>query len=649
MPPATDSTSSMSELAALRTALRGQYEILRELGRGGMGIVLLARDERLDRSVALKVLPPSLAEQTDTRERFLREARMSAQLSHPNIVPVHRADEIGGFAFFAMGYVDGETLGDRIRDRGALPAADVVRMLREVAWALAYAHARGIVHRDVKPENILIERGSGRAVVTDFGIARADFHPSLTQDGHVLGTVHYMSPEQCSGEPLDGRSDLYALGCVGFLALSGRLPFEGSSPQAVLLAHATKQPPALRDVAPALPASLAGVIDRCLLKRPDDRFATGEELADALGKAGSAVDSHEREGPGNTVLSNTDAMAVWRRAAELQAEAAARLESRMREANETRKLIALNDGGAGSRTAGARSAASASGAGGTADAADAADAATRDPAPLPTDAYRLRDVEAAAAEVGISQRYVALALAELQSTPNALQRAQPVPAWKDRLATRLLGTSQRTLSVSRVFRFPPRVVLQAVGRAFQAPPYMLALRDTLGGHPLDGGVLVFDLPPMGATDYRWSWTRYGVYVPEVRVTLATIAGDPRACEVTMHLDLRRGLTANLAGYGIVSGTAFSGGAAAGALIGLKAMALTGIAVMGPALGGAVALGLATVACMGPLYRWEMRKTTEELEAVLAAVEASIRAFDIFGEAPAPRVSPPLSNAYLSGY
>ena len=242
----TNNSALPSELASLRTALSGQYAIERELGRGGMGIVVLARDERLDRKVALKVLPPSLAAVPETRERFLREARMAAQLSHPNIVPVYRADEIGGFAFFAMGYVDGETLGDRIRARGSLPSATVVRMLREVAWALTYAHARGIVHRDVKPDNILIERSSGRAIVTDFGIARADFIPSLTADGNVLGTVHYMSPEQASGEPVDGRSDLYALGCVGFLALSGRLPFEGTTPQAILIAHATKSAPTLQ-------------------------------------------------------------------------------------------------------------------------------------------------------------------------------------------------------------------------------------------------------------------------------------------------------------------------------------------------------------------------------------------------------------------
>lgn len=402
----------------------------------------------------------------------------------------------------------------------------------------------------------------------------------------------------------------------------------------MLIAHATRQPPLLRDVAPTVPAALASVIDRCLLKRPDDRFATGEELADALGKAMGAVESHEREGQGNTILSSDDAMAIWRRAAELQAQAAARLESRMREATETRKLVAVN-GAANGGSAGASSSA-------------AADARAAEPASVPTDAYRLRDVAAAAMEVGISQRYVALALAELQSSPTAMQRGQPVPQWKDRLATRLLGTAQRTLPVSRVFRFPPRVVLQAVGRSFQAAPYLLSLRDTLGGHPLDGGVLVFDLPQMGSADYRWSWTRYGVYVPEVRVTFATIAGDPSACEVTMHLDLRRGLTANLAGYGILSGGGSGVGGVVGGLVGAKALALTGAALLGPAWAGAVAVGLATVACMGPIYRWEIGKTTGELEAVLAAVEASIRAFDIFGEAPPTRAAQPPSMSYLTG-
>ena len=316
-----DESAHFDVLTALRAALRGQYTVERKFGRGGMDIVVLARDERLDRQVALKVLPLALADVAETRERFLREARMSAQLSHPNIVPVYRADEIGGFAFFAMGYVDGETLGDRIRDRGSLSGVNVVRLLREVAWALTYAHARGIVHRDVNPENILIERSSGRAIVTDFGIARADFNPSLTADGNVLGTVHHMSPEQASGEPVVGRSDLYSLGCVGFFALSGRLPFEGTTPQSILIAHATKAPPALRSVAPQVPPALATVIDRCLAKRPEHRYQA-DELFEALGKAFDVIANEKRDLAGTSpVLSSEEAMMVWPRSAELQAEA----------------------------------------------------------------------------------------------------------------------------------------------------------------------------------------------------------------------------------------------------------------------------------------------------------------------------------------
>ena len=591
-----------------------------------MGIVLLARDERLDRLVALKVLPPQLAEHAETKERFLREARMAAQLSHPNIVPVYRADEINGFAFFAMGFVEGETLGERIRDRGALPAADVVRVLRETAWALAYAHARGIVHRDVKPDNILLERGSGRSVVTDFGIARSDFNPALTQDGYVLGTVHFMSPEQASGESLDGRSDLYALGCIGFLALSGRLPFEGSAPQAILVAHATKEPPSLRSVAPSVPPALAAVIDQCLRKRADDRFANGEELADALGKALQAVESAARVETGQTALSSDDAMLIWRRAAELQAEAAARLESRMRATAGTKELVATSMAPVNSQ-----------------ESATSADHNKDTDAASLTNSYRLQDVEAAAVEAGISQRYVALALDELRASPNAIQRAQPMPRWKETLATRLFGTTQRTLSVTRRYPAAPRAVLQVLGRSLQAAPWSLALRDTLGGHPLDGGVLAFDLPAMVDGNYKWTWTRYGVYVPELRVSLAPAPGSANACEVTIHVSLREGLTTNIAGYSIIAGGGGVFGALIGAAIGKKVLLLAGAAIGGPALAGALLAGVAVLAFAGPCYRWEIRKTEAELQAALAAIDVAMRSIDIFGEAPTPPPPRPISS------
>jgi len=279
------SASIGSEFSELWTALASQYAVERELGRGGMGVVFLARDIRLDRFAAIKVLPPHVAAEHEVRELFLREARTAGRLSHPHIVAVFRADELAGHPFFAMPFIEGENLAERVSSEGVLSASDAVRFLREVAWALAYAHARGVIHRDVKPENIMIERGSGRAIVTDFGIARVEFGPTLTQDALILGTASYMSPEQIKGEPLDGRSDLYALGIVGFLLLSGRLPFSADSVSALLEAHVNRPAPALASVAPRVPAPIAAVIDRCLAKDRDARYPTGESLADALEKA----------------------------------------------------------------------------------------------------------------------------------------------------------------------------------------------------------------------------------------------------------------------------------------------------------------------------------------------------------------------------
>src|ERR671921_842542 len=219
-----------AEFLALQTALAGEYSLQRELGRGGMGIVYLARDVQLDRDVAIMVLPSHPATPAESRERFLREAPTAAGLSHPHIVPIHRVGEAGGFVFFVMTYVEGETLGERLRTRGPLPPAEAARVLREVAWALAYAHGRGIVHRDVKPDNILLEAGTGRALVTDFGIAHGGSHQDpATEPGKITGTAHFMSPEQAANDLLDGRSDIYSLGVVGYLAASGRLPFESAN------------------------------------------------------------------------------------------------------------------------------------------------------------------------------------------------------------------------------------------------------------------------------------------------------------------------------------------------------------------------------------------------------------------------------------
>src|SRR5688572_23549878 len=251
-----------------------------------MGVVYLARDVQLDRDVAIKVLPTHLAQTAEARERFPREARTAAGLSHPHIVPIHRVSESRGFVYFVMSYVEGETLGDRLRTRGPLPAAEAARVMREVAWALAYAHGRGIVHRDVKPDNILLEAATGRALVTDFGIARGGADPGLVTDpGKIMGTAQFMSPEQAAGEPIDGRSDIYALGVVGYLTVSGRLPFESPNVPALLVRQATEAAPSVMRAAPGLPPALGAAIDQCLARDPDARFVDGEELAAALAPA----------------------------------------------------------------------------------------------------------------------------------------------------------------------------------------------------------------------------------------------------------------------------------------------------------------------------------------------------------------------------
>ncbi len=284
-----------TEFVDFQRALAGEYSLEREIGRGGMGIVYLARDVQLDRQVAIKLLPTALASRVDLRERFMREARTAAGLSHPNIVPIHRVGEAGEFAFFVMAYIDGESLGQRLREHGPLTPAAAAKLLREVAWALAYAHGRGVVHRDIKPDNILIERETGRALVTDFGIAQVATRAALdagtsevTEPGRIMGTAHFMSPEQAADDPVDGRSDLYALGVVGFLALSGRLPFQASSVPALLVKQLTEAPQPLAQAAPSAPERLARAIDRCLRKDRDERFASGEALAEALEPAAAA-------------------------------------------------------------------------------------------------------------------------------------------------------------------------------------------------------------------------------------------------------------------------------------------------------------------------------------------------------------------------
>ena len=274
-----------NEFETLQHALRGRYLLEHELGRGGMGVVFLARDVALERRVAIKLLPPSLALVSGLRQRFLHEARTAARLSHPNIVPIYAVEEHGDLVCFVMAYVPGETLADRVRHEGPLAPAEVGRLVQEVAWALAYAHQHGVIHRDVKPENILLERGTCRALVADFGIASLADEAGITPRGELLGTPRMVSPEQAGGGTLDGRSDLYSLGVTAFFALTGRYPFEGDSVGQLLAQHLTMPAPPVGSLRPGLPAPLAMAIDRCLAKLPEERFANGEELAAALTEA----------------------------------------------------------------------------------------------------------------------------------------------------------------------------------------------------------------------------------------------------------------------------------------------------------------------------------------------------------------------------
>jgi serine/threonine-protein kinase len=280
--------SGSDERRALQAAVAGRYTLDVELGRGGMGVVFLARDLALERTVAIKLLPGTVARDADARAAFLREARIAAGLSHPNIVSIHLVEERGDLIYFVMAHVEGETLAQRVRRAGPLTVDAALRLLQETAWALAYAHGRGVVHRDVKPENVMLERGTDRALVMDFGIAqRGDGRAAPA--GEIVGTAQFMSPEQAQGGPVDPRSDLYSLGVTAFYALTGRLPFDAPSPVGVMAQHLTRSAPPVAGVRPGLPPALAAIVDRCLAKSPDERFPTGEALADAIGAIRAAM------------------------------------------------------------------------------------------------------------------------------------------------------------------------------------------------------------------------------------------------------------------------------------------------------------------------------------------------------------------------
>ena len=269
-----------TDLDIVQAALEHDYEVLQELGRGGMATVYRARERMLDREVAIKVLPFSLAFDASFVERFMREARTSARLEHPHIIPIHRVGQSGQVTYFVMKLLRGQALSDRLLECGPLSPEETRRVLTETASALGYAHSKGVVHRDIKPDNILLDE-SGRCVVTDFGIARSGSDSKLTATGTSVGTPRYMSPEQARAKDVDGRSDIYSLGVVGYECLTGRTPFDGDDSFAILMDHISAPVPR-----PTLLSSdarsLYVIIERMLAKGAEDRFANAEELVAVL-------------------------------------------------------------------------------------------------------------------------------------------------------------------------------------------------------------------------------------------------------------------------------------------------------------------------------------------------------------------------------
>ncbi|HYM82303.1 MAG TPA: protein kinase, partial [Candidatus Limnocylindria bacterium] len=270
-------------LERLTGALAGRYRVERELGRGGMGVVVLAEDLKHDRKVALKVLRPDIAQPVHA-DRFLREIRIAAQLQHPNILQLIDSGETDGLTYYVMPYVPGESLRDRLDREKQLPLDEAIQVARETADALSYAHEHGVIHRDIKPENILL--GSGHAVVTDFGIAHAIGQAAggarLTETGVAVGTPAYMSPEQADGSgEFDHRTDIYSLGCVLYEMLAGTPPFTGPY-QAVVARKAMDRVPSLRVVRTTVPAHVEQVVMKSLASVPADRFANARQFADAL-------------------------------------------------------------------------------------------------------------------------------------------------------------------------------------------------------------------------------------------------------------------------------------------------------------------------------------------------------------------------------
>jgi alpha-tubulin suppressor-like RCC1 family protein/uncharacterized protein YjdB len=280
-PRSAESPAQARMIEALKAATSGEFEIVRELGRGGMAIVYQAHDLSLDREVAIKVMSPALLDGEGAIERFKREARTAAGLSHPHIIPIHAVREAGDVLYFVMKFIEGRPLDAVLQREGALAIPMVVQILSEVAGALAYAHKRGVIHRDIKPPNIMLDDG-GWAVVADFGIAKVTEKRGLTMTGMTVGTPAYMSPEQFTLKDLDGRSDQYSLGIVAFELLTGRTPFAADSMVEMFMAHSSTAPPPVRSIRSDCPPELARIVERMIAKKPADRYPSLDDVVQEL-------------------------------------------------------------------------------------------------------------------------------------------------------------------------------------------------------------------------------------------------------------------------------------------------------------------------------------------------------------------------------